>query len=122
MIVSLKGKTALVEWKTPEKNLRRGYLPLDDLDLENFLASPEVLGSAAPYGEPWEEIIKIQTTPQVIGDMLRNARIFTLTDFEKNPQAAVNVFQACLKMEIGQLRRFIREFYQNQPKTKESKK
>jgi hypothetical protein len=113
MIVSIirdSGRGAkLVAW-TEEGHPRRSWVPshLISPDLE---VSLKVLRESAPYGLPFDHIIKSVTiTADAFSDALHRRNIWTQEDVMRNPDAVSKALIAAAGLSVSGLQSSIREF------------
>jgi mannose/fructose/N-acetylgalactosamine-specific phosphotransferase system component IIB len=84
-VIQRRGQMALVEW-VDQAMLKRGFVPVDEV--RNDIVKKTVLNRAAPYGVPWEEIVKLDATPEMLAQNLRQRGIWTVEDLYAQPDAA----------------------------------
>jgi len=106
-LVSRKGQAALVEYLEGGA-LRRCVVPLSLLSDDEV--APEALERGLPYGLPWEELLRLATTPEAVAQELRRRGIWTLADLRACPQAAVGALQSCYGVDRAALLRAAEHF------------
>lgn len=85
-IVARKGNSTLIEWVDNGKYYR-GILPSSSIRGDGFVTKTE-LGRAAPYGVPWEEVVKLKATSEDLAQALRQRGIWTAQDLQERPAEA----------------------------------
>ena len=105
-VVRRKGQAALVEW-IAEDGAHRATIPLAAI-IKGQVVSDE-LDYGIPYGEPWEELVEISTTPETIAAELRRCGIWTRDDLEARPNQALSAIQAAYGAGLADLLRAVRQ-------------
>ena len=105
-VVRRKGQAALVEW-IAEDGAHRATIPANAI-IKGRVASDE-LNYGIPYGEPWEELVEISTTPETIAAELRRCGIWTKDDLETRPTQALSAIQAAYGCGLADLLRAVRQ-------------
>ena len=89
-----EGVTVLVEWLDRTGVERRAVLPPESV--ERSSVPEDVLESAAPYGERWEEKVGKLPTGKELAERLHVRGIWTLDDMRANPQGALmSIYEVC---------------------------
>lgn len=98
-ILEQKGKSALIAWDN-----KRGYIPLKAI--VDGAVDEAVLDAAIPYGIAWEELIDLSyITPQVVGDALRKANVWTADDLHTRGKYARQAMNRLMGDALAALRR-----------------
>lgn len=105
-IVQRKGQAALVEW-VDDAGTHRATIP-GGVIRKGQVADDE-LSFGIPYGEPWEELITLSTTPETIAAELRRCGIWTREDLEARPNQALGAIQAAYGCGLADLLRAVRQ-------------
>jgi len=105
-VVQKKGQAALVEWLDAD-GTHRATIPAKAI--KGNLVAKDELDYGIPYGEPWEEMIEVSTTPEVIAAELRRCGIWTREDLEVRPNQALGAIQAAYGIGLTALLRAVRQ-------------
>jgi len=99
-VVNRQGTSVLVEWQD-NGNLRRAILPAGSV-IDNAVDEAE-LGYAVAYGLPWESMLTFRVTPERIADALRRHGIWTASDLQRSPNAALAALQEAYSIDVSAL-------------------
>ena len=62
------------------------------------------LAMAIPYGLPWEDIVALAATPEIIAHELRRRGIWTAEDLRDSGGAAMGAIQSAYGLDLSMLR------------------
>lgn len=82
----------------------RRYIVLREAITDNQVTQ-EQLDLAVPYGEPWEDKIKVTVTPRAIARAMRQAGLWTNDDLLANPLALREAFSRVFGSDMAALLR-----------------
>jgi len=81
--------------------MRRVLIPRSALVGDNV--DPVVLARGIEYGSPWEELLEIRVTPELIAAELRRRGIWTVDDLHRKPGEALAALQAAYGVDYQSL-------------------
>ena len=101
-VVRVTGPSAVVEWAG---GLKRAVIPAAEVISDELYATvpADVLDEGAPYGLPWERLVKMEATPEKLADELHRNGIWTMEDVESNPRAIMGALQTVYGVELSTL-------------------
>lgn len=102
--VSHKGASSIVEWVDDAGNVKRSYLPSEEIiheKGETFVEDPD---EGAPYGAAWEDMIHTRLGPKGIADLLRKNGIWTYEDYASHTAVVSSVFNEVCSVNHQQFR------------------
>ena len=99
-VVNRQGASVLVEWQD-SGNLRRATMPAGSV-VDNAVDDTE-LGYAVAYGLPWESMLTFRVTPERVADALRRHGIWTASDLQRSPNAALAALQEVYSIDVSAL-------------------
>jgi len=105
-VVQKKGMAALVEWLDAD-GMHRATIPAHTI--KGGKVAKDELDYGIPYGEPWEEMIVLNATPEAIAEQLRKCGIWTKEDLESRPNQALSAIQAAYGIGLTALLRAVRQ-------------
>lgn len=103
IIVKERGHAAIVEY-IQDGLIQRVILPREHAQ------DRDKIPLGIPYGEPWERIIKLSVTPEMVANELRKRGIWTYEDLMNSPQKVVAALQAAYGVDMSNLLRLAREW------------
>jgi len=101
-VIQKKGMAALVEWLDAD-GTHRATIPAKAI--KGNLVAKDELDYGIPYGEPWEEMLELNATPEAIAESLRKCGIWTYEDLLSRPQQALGAIQAAYGFDLAALYR-----------------
>lgn len=108
-VIRREGVTALVEWTDSESNLRRCFIPANEIDDVNTVKS-SVLDKGIDYGIDWLALVtEFKFTPAKLGNELRRAGIWTAADAMSNPNAVFAAIQRSIGLDVSTVQRLARK-------------
>jgi len=105
-IIQRQGQAALVEW-IDDGVTRRSTVP--SAVIQKRRVPTAELKRGIPYGEPWEELIELKATPEILAAELRRRGIWTVEDLQANPEIARGAIMDAYGCELGHLMRAVKE-------------
>lgn len=99
-IIEYRGESALVEFVDDSK-LKRAIIPASEV--KDGKVDAEILALGIPYGLPWEDLIKLQSTPERLADELRMRGIWTIDDMRRHQSAVFGALQAVYGIDLAAL-------------------
>lgn len=90
-LIRRQGNVALVEIYD-EGTYTRVIVPSNKVS-DSGTVNPAILEMGIPYGCPWEEMITLTATPEMIANELRRRGVFTVDDLLSNPKVAFSAVQ-----------------------------
>lgn len=108
-VISRKNSAVLVEWVEPGEEGRphyfRSIVPESELTLTGVReAEHPNPAMGIPYGEPWEELIRVEVSPAQIANEMRRMGIWTLADLRAEPNTARAALQKVLALDVQRIR------------------
>lgn len=100
VVIEQNQKTALVEWKS-KVGLRRVVIPASGVKAGSV--DEMTLEAGIEYGLPWEKLVSISVTPQMLADALRVNGLWTGEDLARNQKKAIGVINSLLVIELSKL-------------------
>lgn len=103
-IVGRKNSTVLVEW-VEESKLFRSFVPLEstkEVGSEVFCDNPE---QGIPYGVPWSLVVDREVDVELFEAEMHKQGIWTIEDFERNPQKVSGCLRKVMAQTVGSIRR-----------------
>lgn len=76
---------------------------------QSGVVSADVVEMGIPYGCPWEEMITLTATPEMIANELRKRGVYTVEDLMKSPNAAFSAIQYIYSLDAQSLLKTARE-------------
>lgn len=111
-VLRRKNGLALIEWPVGD-DFRRSWIPIstfqDDLGSTATVEHPEY-GLPFEDGIPWEEIIVMAASPNIIARELRRQGIWTIEDLRARPDDARAAIQSAYRMDLQALRLAAEEY------------
>lgn len=106
-VLRRKGHAALVEW-SDDSRLHRVTVPVKDVVFDpgetSGVVSVESLMQGIPYGIEWEKFLTEQTVlPETLANALRQNGVWTVEDFEQNPNAVMGAVSSILGPFMAQI-------------------
>ena len=102
-IIAVDGRSTLIEW-VDNGIVYRGILPSSSIRGDGFVYKKE-LKRAAPYGIPWEEVVILKATSELLAQNLRQAGIWTAQDVYDHPEKVQGVIMATYGIDYHTLLR-----------------
>ena len=106
-VIEQNQKTALVEWKA-KAGLRRVVIPASEV--KSGSVEEMTLEAGIEYGLPWEKLVSISVTPQMLADALRVNGLWTGDDIARNQKVTIGVINSLLAIELSKLLQIAAEF------------
>lgn len=107
IVVSLSGKTALVQWMEGKRR-KRGYIPSDKI--ENGKVGEDIIEMAKPYSVPFADLVEMKVTPQQLEDKLYDNGIWTVEDLTANSKFVPGILQSVYAVDMAALFKAARKF------------
>ncbi len=67
----------------------------------------DILAQAAPYGLPWESLVKLTATPEAVAVELRRMGVWSVEDMRRQPDAVQRAIMAAHRADINSLSRAV---------------
>ena len=99
-VVGRQGQSVLVEWQDGG-DLRRATVPARSV-VDNEVDDAELAYGVA-YGLPWESMLTFRVTPERVADALRRHGIWTASDLQRSPNAALAALQEAYSVDVSAL-------------------
>jgi hypothetical protein len=98
-IIEARGETFLVEYNAG--GLKRAIIP--GSEVKDGQADVEILALGIPYGLPWEEMVNLQATSELLAQELRIRGIWTIDDMRRNQPVVYGALQAVYGLDLAGL-------------------
>jgi hypothetical protein len=100
-VIENRGPAVLVEYKK-DGRLFRTIIPQEEL-INGQVDEYTLAALGIPYGLPWEEMIKMKSTPERLAEELRIRGIWTIEDLRRNQPVLFGAIQAVYGLDLAGL-------------------
>lgn len=97
-LIESRGESVVVEYAG---GMKRVIIPLGQV--QEGKVSADILEMGVPYGLPWEDLIKLEATPERLASELRMRGIWTIDDMRINQSAVFGAIQATYGLDLAAL-------------------